>query len=556
MIRRQTILAVLVTALGCAAGCQSTDKTAPVQGLYPNFGTYHRPILTESTEAQLWFDQGLQLLYGFNHDEAIRAFTMAAEADPQCPMAWWGVAYANGLHINNPAMTEAQSKAGYEAAQQALRHLNRASPVERSLVIAVSKRYAWPIPEDRTHLDETYAEAMQQAWKASPTDPDVGALYAESLMDLQPWDLWTPAGEPKGRAEEIVAVLERVMEIDPEHPGANHFYIHAVEASLQPERALPAARRLEHLVPGSGHLVHMPSHIYLRLGMYDEASDINERAIRADDAYFAIAPEPAFYGLYIAHNYHFLTYAAMMEGRYETALTAATDLEAQIPPKFLEQYTFLADGFMFTSRHVMIRFGKWNDILEQPEPPAFRKLSVAMHHYARGVALSALGRSAEARTELAAFRAAAAEVPDDWQVGNNTAQHVLSIAHAMLDGEVQYREGDYDQAFARLREGAALEDELKYDEPPGWLQPVRHALGALLMAAGRPEDAEAVYLDDLELHPNNGWSLLGLELALRAQSDVVTDEVAALAAMRTKMWRRADVNPTSSCYCEPGRLNR
>jgi tetratricopeptide (TPR) repeat protein len=465
-------------------------------------------------------------------------------------MAWWGIAYASGLHINNPEMSAKQSRRAYEAAQEALRHLDHAAPVEAALARSVAERYAWPVPEDRKPLDEAYAAAMQRTYEAFPDDPDVGALYAESLMDLQPWDLWTKEGEPKGRTLEIVDVLERTIRLWPSHPGANHFYIHTVEASKDPARAVASADRLVDLVPGAGHLVHMPAHIYTRVGRYADASDANERAIAADQRYFALAPKPDFYSLYYVHNVHFLAYAAMMEGRYETAIGAARQLEQDVPQDFLREYVHYADGLMATPLHVLIRFGKWQEILQEPDYPAFRLLSRAQRRYARAVALAALGRPAEAREEMAAFEEIAAQVPEEWVVGNNPSKEVLDLCRHMMLGEILFREGRLDEAFAALAKGAELEDDLVYDEPPGWMQPVRHAWGALLMSAGRYADAERVYREDLEHNPQNGWSLLGLEQAQRAQRE---DEAAARTAVALEAaWPRADVKPTSSCYCEPG----
>jgi tetratricopeptide (TPR) repeat protein len=543
--------AIILFAAGCTGAptktAASVDPSQP--RLYDGFGHYHRASSTHFAEAQRWFDQGMQLLYGFNHDEAIRSFRHAASLDPNFAFAWWGVAYAYGLHINNPVMSEIQSRRAWEAAQEALARIEHASPVERDLILAVAKRYAMPIPEDRQHLDMAYAEAMEDVWRKHPNDPDVGALFAESLMNLQPWDLWTRDFQPKGRTLEIVAVLERVMELDENHPGANHFYIHAVEASPEPERGLAAADRLGSLVPGSGHLVHMPAHIYARIGRWADASDANVRAIEADRAYFAVAPPPEFYSLYYVHNIHFLAWAAMMEGRQATAMQAARELERDIPESFLREWTFIADGFTPVTYHVMIRFGRWNDILAEPEPEDYRFVNRASRHYARGVALAALGRTAEARRELESFERVAAMIPDDWLVGQNTAHDVMQVARHMLRGELAYREGKLDEAFATLRAGAELEDQLAYDEPPGWMQPVRHALGALLMAEGRAAEAEQVYRDDLEKFPDNGWSLLGLEQALRAQGR--TKDADQVHSRLTRAWQRADVRPLASCYCHP-----
>lgn len=555
MFHHRTLTALIIA--GCFAfqlwGCESSRQAAPTAAshvrFYDGFGNYSREISTKSPLAQRWFDQGLQLLYGFNHDEAIRTFSMAAQVDPDCAMAWWGVAYAYGLHINNPEMGEEESRQAWLAAQRAKARLRHASPVEQTLILAIQERYAWPAPEDRRPLDEAYAEAMRKAWLAHPDDADVGALYAESLMNLQPWDLWTHEGEPKGRTVEIVQVLEEVMKLKVDHPGANHFYIHAVEASTTPERALPAADRLAHLVPGSGHLVHMPSHIYIRTGRYAQAAESNERAIAADEAYFAVAPPPRFYSFYFLHNIHFLAYASMMEGRYETAIRAARKIEDRVPEAFLRDYVTIADGLMPAALHVMIRFGRWLDILEEPEPEPYRLMSRAQRHYARAVALAALGRTEQAAEEIAAFDAVAMQVDDSWFVGNNPASAVLGISRRVAVAELLYREMRYDEAFAILREAVALEEKLVYDEPPGWMQPVRHALGALLLAEGHTQEAEQVYRDDLLRHPSNCWALLGLSQSLIAQER--HDEAAQLEPDVRRAWARADVVPKASCYCHP-----
>jgi tetratricopeptide (TPR) repeat protein len=534
-----------------AGGCASSPAVeAPRR--YPGFAGYERAVRTGSPDAQAWFDQGIQLLYGFNHDEAIRSFQAATQADPDCLMAWWGIAYSAGVDINNPDMTPEEQELAVDAAAEAERcaALPDADPLEAALARAVAARYAYPSPEDRTHLDRAYADAMQRAHELFPDDHDVGVVFADALMNLQPWDYWTQDGEPKGRTLEVVAALEHVLALDPVHPGANHFLIHALEASPDPARAEAAADRLQALVPGSGHLVHMPSHVYVRVGRYADASDANERAIAADRAYFELAPPPGFYSLYFVHNIHMLAFAAMMEGRYATAMEAGRALDAEVPADFLRDYAAFADGLMATPLHVMIRFGRWEDVLAVPEPAEFRKMSRAMRHYARGVALSALGRVAEARAEEARFEAAAAEVPEDWKVGNNDAAEVLALARHMLQGEILYREGRHDEAFRVLRAGVALEDALVYDEPPGWMQPIRHALGALLLGAGRAAEAEEVYRQDLVEHPENGWSLLGLETALARQERGA--EAAPLRVRREEAWRRADVTPASSCYCEPG----
>lgn len=545
---------LMALASGCAGDKRSEPgpearKAAEPARIYDGYAGYARTVTTDSAEAQQWFNQGIQLLYGFNHDEAIRSFHKAAEIDPECAMAWWGVAYAHGMHINNPVMGEEQSRLAYEAAQEALARLDGETAVERALVEAVSRRYAWPVPEDRSALDEAYASAMGDVYGAFPGDADVGALYAESMMDLQPWDLWTHDGEPKKRALEIVEVLEKAMAIAPDHPGANHFYIHAIEASPWPEKGTAAAERLGGLVPGSGHLVHMPSHIYIRTGRYADAADSNVRAIEADEAYFAKAPAPDFYSLYYMHNTHFLAYAAMMEGRRDTALAAARKIETNIPESFLKERVKIADGFMPTTLQVMVRFGMWEEILEEPAPPKWRKVSTMEHHFARTVALANLDRTREARQELKKLERATKGLEDGWFMGNNAASHIATIATEMAKGEVLFREGKRDEAFVHLRKAVENEMAMTYDEPPGWMLPVRHALGALLLADGRAAEAEQVYREDLARHPNNGWSLLGLRQSLEAQGKPT--DVDGLDQRFAAAWARADVTPHASCYCSP-----
>lgn len=555
-IHRHSIRATLLTLASLSLAWLSTAAVPDQDAarLYEGFGDYRRSISTDSEEAQKWFNQGIQLMYGFNHDEAIRSFHAAAEADPRAAMPWWGIAYSHGININDPAMTDERSKAAREAADKALARLPGASPVEAALVRAVSARYEYPAPEDRRPLDEAFAEAMGQAHAAFPDDPEVGTIFADSLMNLQAWDYWDKEGKPKGRILEIVSALENVIKNDLDHPGANHFYIHAVEASRNPDRAIHAADRLRSLVPGSGHLVHMPSHIYVRVGRYNDAVQSNADAIEADRRYFALAPKPRFYSLYYAHNQHFLAYAAMMSGRYADAMQAARSLEAEMPEGNLRALAGLIDGIMPTALHVMIRFGRWEEILKEPSYPEFRYLSNAVRHYARSIAYSATGRTTQARQELEAFERSMQDVPEDWYILNNPVSKVMPIAKSMIHGELLYREGKYEEAFARLREGIAAEDSLIYDEPPGWMLPVRHALGALLMEQGHYAQAEALYREDLRRNRDNGWGLLGLQNALLAQSKI--DEAAACASRLKQAWSQADTHPTSSCFCAPTLASR
>lgn len=535
----------LALAAAAVVACQ-----APAPGgarLYDGYGALHRAITTDSAAAQRWFDQGMQLLYGFNHDEAIRSFREAARRDPRAAMPLWGVAYAYGTHVNNPQMDDEANAGAWEAAQEALARLDDESPVERALVEAIQSRYAWPAPAERRALDEAFAAAMERVWREFPEDPDVGALFAESLMNLQPWDYWTADKRPKGRAEEIVATVERVLEIAPDHPGALHFHIHALEASADPARAEASADRLRARVPGSGHLVHMPSHIYVNTGRFADAASANERAIAADGRYFAKAPPPRFYSLYYVHNIHFLAYAAMMQGRWETAIAAARRIEREIPREFLTEWAPMADGFMPTALHVMIRFGRWEEVLAEPEFEDFQLLSKALRRYARAVALANLGRAAEARVELAAYDSAIAAVPADWFLGVNSVETIAPIARGMALGEILWREGRKEDAWDALRSAVAAQDALAYDEPPGWMQPIRHALGALLLAGGRPVVAEEVFREQLRRTPGDAWALLGLEQALRARGrDAEAD---ALAPQVRRAWSQADISPPAACYC-------
>jgi len=551
----------------CAAflpACHSTTTSkveTPTPGatgsiLYEGVDRYHFPITTDSPECQEWFDQGIQLVFGFNHLEAMRSFQEAAARDPKAPMPWWGIAYCWGANINDPAMTKDKYKHATEAIQEAQRRLYKegavdwpAHSLERDLIDALAQRYQWPEERPQSELEEAYVAAMERVYNENKSNPDVASLFAESMMNLQPWNFWTTDGQPKMRTTQIVEVIEGALATTPDHPLANHLYIHAVEASPFPEKALPAAKVLETRIPGSGHLVHMPSHIYVRTGMYQAAAESNEKAIEIDRAFFAKAPPAALYYMYYAHNLHFLAFASMMEGRYETALCAARDLQAEIPAQAVKEFAFVIEGLVPTDRHVMIRFGKWDQILVQPAPPTDMLVCTAVHHYSRGVALAALGRPAEAREELVLYDAAAAKIPGEWHIMQNKLSNVLPIARCMLEGEILFREGTHDESFAILRKGIELEDALVYDEPPGWMIPVRHALGALLMDADRYAEAEAVYREDLKRNEGNGWALTGLKASLEAQSRFL--EAGQLTEPIQVAFARADVKPTSSCMCAP-----
>ena len=539
---------------GCARGGRGAAIAPPSEPRFDGLGTHARPVSTASPQAQRLFNQGLVWAYAFNHDEAIRSFRAAAEQDPNLAVAWWGVALCNGPHINFPLMEPAQSRAAWAALANAQARSATASPVEQDLIAALAARYAQTPPADRRPLDEAYAAAMKQVWQRHPHDADVGALYAEALMDLQPWDLWTKDGKPKGNTPEILAVLERVLELNPDHPGANHFYIHAVEASPHPERGNASADRLRDAVPISGHLVHMPSHIDVQCGRWSQAADQNTQAIAADQRYRQVAPRQDFYRVYMAHNLHFLAFASMMEGRSVAAERAAREMVVGVPREFIREHGPWVDPFMSIVFDVLKRFGRWDDVLNEPRPSPALPITTAMYHFSRGVAYAAKGRIPAAEREQVEFRKAVQAVPADAAMMVNPAHKVLSIAEHMLAGEIAYAREQVDEAVDDLKKAIAIEDDLTYMEPPEWIQPVRHTLGAVLVSAGRYDEAERVYREDLAIWPENGWSLQGLARCLEAQGK--TQEAAQVQTRFTTAWRRADVKVHASCLCVRGEQRR
>jgi tetratricopeptide (TPR) repeat protein len=396
---------------------------------------------------------------------------------------------------------------------------------------------------------------MQALWREYPDDPDIGTLCAEALMDLHPWDLWTQ-GQAQPWTPEIVSILERVLQIAPAHPGANHLYVHAIEASPTPGKALVAADRLGKLIPDAGHMVHMPSHIYARVGDWPRAAEANRQAMKADRRYRQAYPRPGFYALYMSHNTHFLAFTAMMRGRSQEALEMGRRLIDEIPEDFLSEYGDVADGYLGFVHAVLMRFGRWEELLALPAPRGNLPVSQALWHFTRASALTALNRLPEARAERDVFASQSARVPASAFLGNNSAADLLAVASRVLEGEMLAQEGNLTLAVAVLEEAVQREDRLRYDEPPDWIQPVRHTLGAVLLRASRAAEAEAVYRADLTTWPDNGWSLIGLQAALTAQGR--HPEAQAVNARWRKAWADADVAPDASCYCQAGRfaLNR
>lgn len=515
----------------------------------PPIGSYSRVVSGASPEAQGWFDQGLRYTYGFNQDQAAACFARAAQASPECPMAWWGLAYIFGIDINNASVSSGEALWAHAASLEAQRLAPLASPAEQALIQAVAARSPAVVPsgDERKPLDEAYLAAMRLGMIAAPDDPDVGTLLADAMMLLQPWEYWTWDGKPLHRSEEIVTVLEAVIAAHPNHPGANHFYIHVVESSSDPALGIPSADRLGGLMPGSGHLVHMPSHIYANVGRYQDAFEVNVKAAELDEAYFESYTKGTGYSFYYLHNLHFVAYAAMMEGQSELAQEYVQRMEARIPEAQLKELAPGVDGLFAIHIHGLMRFGLWDEMLALPEYPEFRLASRAMRRFGRTVALANLGRAEEARAELAAFDEACEEVPEEWSISYNPAHSIFKLAREYAEAEVRWREGDATSAIAQLQAATILEQELVYTEPPAWCTPVRHAIGAIQLASGDPKGAEKTYREDLQRLPNNAWSLLGLQQAL-----VQLERVEDAEAMQSKLdhaWARADVKPPASCYC-------
>ena len=535
-----TLCWVLLPALGVRASADT-----PFEGL----GDFGRSISTQSADAQLWFDQGLAFMYAFNHDEAVRSFRRAAAADPAHPMPWWGVAIASGPHINNAALPEDRNRTALAALREARARIARAAPVEAALIHALDARYAPSPGPDRAELDARFSRAMAEVRKRYPEDPDVGALYAESLAELRPWDLWTQAGVAQPGTDLLVAELERVLAMAPKHPLANHLYIHALEASPTPARADPAVAVLRDLQPGLGHMVHMPSHIDVRLGRWQQAIASNTQAIEADERYAARVPEQGFYRLYMAHNRHLLVFAAMMVGQSELALRRVKEMADAVPEDTYRTEGW-ADGLMAMPLEVQMRFGRWEEILATPPFPDYVPLSRALQHYARAVAFVATGRVEDARREREAFGAAQARLPEGAFFGNNASADLLAVAEKVMDGEIAFRSGDREAGIALLAEAARREDALRYDEPRDWIQPARHPWGAALLQAGRAAEAEQVFRRDLEISPGNGWALYGLSRALHLQGR--HDEAARADALFEAAWKDADIRIKSPCLCLPG----
>ncbi|THJ17472.1 MAG: tetratricopeptide repeat protein [Nitrospira sp. CG24B] len=539
------VTAALLAWAAPSSATETTAASAPQTSLsgtvplYTNLGSHHKSISTRVPAAQQYFDQGLRLVYGFNHAEAIRSFERAAELDPTCAMCYWGIALAYGPHVNAP-IDAAGGVAAYAAVEKALSLKSNATVLDRAYIEALVYRYEADPPADRARLDTAYSRAMGQVVRIYPKDLDAATLYAESLMDLRPWNYWKPDGTPYPETKEIVRQLERVLTRNPNHPGACHYYIHAVEA-VNPKAAVPCAERLAKLMPGEGHMVHMPSHIFIRVGRWNDAVQANHHAIHRDEEFIEGQRPMGVYPLaYYPHNIHFLAFASTMAGRSAQAIEASNTLTTKVNLDAARQVGLLQEMLPYHAL-TLTTFGKWDEVLAAPLPPEDIRFSYAMATYARGVAHAAKGEWVEVQAALDIVMAADAEMSEGAE-----GKTALSIAVHALAGEIATRRGDFEAGITHFQEATKIEDLGLYFEPPKWYYPIRHSLGAALMKAGHHVEAEKVYREDLRRFPENGWSLFGLTQALRAQRK--NTEAAAVEARFRRAWPDTDVTLTASRF--------
>lgn len=555
MPRRATLLAGLAILWPLAAGAQhhgtiapAPETSGPIAPLLTNLGSLHHPVTTSNPRAQQFFDQGLRLVYAFNHAEAVRAFREAARLDPKLAMAHWGHAYALSPNVNDPITAEREQEA-YEAIQRAVALESNASPEERAYIDALANRYSDKFGEDREAKDEAFVAAAKHVAGSYPNDPDASTIYAASIMETMPWRYWREDGVAQPGTQEVIDVLERTIARFPDHPGAHHFYIHIVEASKTPERAEKSADKLESLMPGAGHLIHMPAHIYVRVGRYKDAGESNVRAIKADQDYITQCKAQGIYPLsYYPHNIHFLWFASMWEGRSAVALDSSRQVAERV--RSAGEIAPWAQPFLVAQYFTAVRFSRWDDLLAEPRPDTKLPLLHGIWLYARGVALAERGQLDEASKQLAELRELM-NTPDfdKTPMGNNTLRSLFAVGEPMLAGAIAVKRGNMDEAIALYDRGVRLEEALVYNEPADWAMPTRHVLGAALLKAGRALEAETVYWDDLERNPENGWALAGLANALEAQKK--TDAARQVRERFARAWARADVKPSGATSSQP-----
>ncbi len=540
-IRKILLLISFLVLPGCTVH-QIKREEGTSAPLFDNLGEYQHEITTDVPLAQKYFDQGLILAYGFNHSEAIRSFQEATRLDPKCAMCYWGIALAYGPNINSPMKAEAAPKA-YEALQMAIKLQKNASEKEQAYIDGLAKRYSEEPVGNRKQLDIEYANAMRKLHKKFLDDLDAATLFAEALMDTMPWNYWTENGRSRPGTSEALDTLEYVLERTPDHPGANHFFIHIVEASPNPALGIASADRLRSLVPGAGHLVHMPAHIYLRIGRYHDASLANVRAIASDESYITQCNAQGFYPmLYYPHNIHFLWYSSAMEGDSKTSTDTARKIQEKLSTKMIESQR-LGPTLIFS----LVRFGRWDEVLEQSMPSADRLYENAMRHYARGLAFLRKNKLNEAEDEASKLN----EISESEQAKSLERKFFygykqILIGNNILQGELAGSKGDNENMIQHLKEAVALEDSLPYMEPPYWYYPVRQSLGAALLDANRAQDAEEVYREDLKDNPDNGWALFGLIQSLKAQGK--TEDVLEMQDRFQEAWKNADISLTSSRF--------
>jgi tetratricopeptide (TPR) repeat protein len=558
---RITILSIIFTILNLIAlpaMAQIHDARAlaadpdkaegPIAPKLEGLGDYHFPVTTQSLDSQQFFDQGLRLTYAFNHSEALRAFKQAAMLDSQNAMAFWGWALVLGPNLNLPMVPEVAPQA-YQAIQRAVLLKEKVSERERAYIEAMAERYTNNPTPDRVSLDRAYARAMAKLVESYPDDLDAATLYASSLMNLQPWDYWNLDGSPKGHTDEILKTLQSVVDRNPRHAGALHYYIHTVEAR-HPKRGEKHADMLAGLMPGAGHLVHMPSHIYMRVGRFADSYEANRRAVEADESYITQCRAQGIYPLnYYPHNIHFMTWSAMVQGRPKIALETAYKIVDKVPPELAANKNVWAlyETFLSQPVFVMVRFGMWDAMLKETKPNIESKFMTGIWHYGRALAFVHTGRLAEARRELRPLTAARKAMGElEHYIGFGTAETLLTIAEEIVLGELAYAEGYTLEGLAHLERAVRLEDGLRYNEPPDWYFPVRHFLGAMLLDSGRPNEAEVVYAADLRKNPGNGYSLLGLRLTLEQQGKI--EDARAVTKRFNRAWADATHKLTSSRF--------
>lgn len=517
--------------------------------LFEGLGSTHRPVTTRSKAAQQYFDQGLRLMWAFNHDESTRSFARAAQLDPGCALCFWGVALTVGPNYNLPFLVEERARVAHAALLEAVRLAPHASPVEQALIDALQKRYPTADPLDPPHMKPVliaYSEAMGEVARRFPDDLDVQTLYAESLMNINAWKLWTLDGKPAPGTERIVATLESVLSRDPQHPGANHYYVHAIEASPHPEKALASAERLGGAMPAAGHLVHMPAHIMQRVGRYGDAAEANRRAAEADAAYNRLTTPPDYYPMgYTAHNYQFLAYSTAMQGRAAETLQAVDASRAAVSDTMLVAMPGM-DWYVAQMYTARVRFGRWDELIGMAAPDARLPGLTGGYLHARTVALAARGQIDEAKASLQKLMDLADSVPPDAGAGQNALRDVLAVAIPCAQARIAAAAGQNARAIAYLRTATGAEDRLAYDEPRNWFFPARHELGALLLKTGKPAEAEAVYREDLKRNPANGWALFGLGQALKAQGR--TRQARDAERAFNEAWKQADITLTASAF--------